>query len=184
VEDRLRQDAATLVTRLQQAGKRCHILSGDGSGHARQIAAELGVDAVHDNASPQAKLAYLQQLQAGGAQVLMLGDGLNDAPVLAGANVSIAMSDGTDLAKIAADALLLGQSLTPLLQVMGIVNRTYRIIRQNLAWAIGYNMLALPAAAAGLIPPWLSAIGMSASSLIVVINALRIHRQPAPTPDR
>lgn len=176
VEDRLREDAATLVQQLQQTGKRCHILSGDGSGHAREIGRQLGIADVRDNASPQTKLDYLKQLQAGGAQVLMLGDGLNDAPVLAGANVSIAMSDGTDLAKVAADGVLLGQSLSPLLQVLTIVSQTYRIIQQNLAWAIGYNLIALPVASAGLIPPWLSALGMSASSLIVVMNALRINR--------
>ncbi|HVK98426.1 MAG TPA: heavy metal translocating P-type ATPase [Dongiaceae bacterium] len=175
VEDRLREDAVTLVRQLQQAGKQCHILSGDGSGHAREIGRQLGIDAVRDNASPQAKLDYLKQLQAGGSKVLMVGDGLNDAPVLAGADVSIAMSDGTDLAKVAADGVLLGQSLSPLLQVLTTVQLTYRIIKQNLAWAIGYNLVALPLAAAGLIPPWLSALGMSASSLIVVVNALRIN---------
>lgn len=176
VEDRLREDALTLVNQLRQEGKTCHVLSGDGSGHAHEIARQLGIAQVHDNASPQDKLAYLQRLQQQGKKVLMLGDGLNDAPVLGGADVSIAMSDGTDLAKVAADGVLLGKSLTPLLQVLGIVRQTYRIIRQNHAWALWYNVLALPAAAAGLIPPWLSALGMSASSLIVVINALRINR--------
>lgn len=181
VEDPLRQDALTLVRQLQQAGQRCHVLSGDSSGHARDIARQLGIDAVCDNASPADKLAYLQHLQDKGARVLMLGDGLNDAPVLAGANVSIAMSDGTDLAKIAADGLLLGQSLSPLLGVLAIVRKTYRIIQQNLAWAIGYNLLAVPITAAGLVPPWLSALGMSASSLIVVANALRLNRHPPST---
>lgn len=176
VEDRLREDALTLVRQLQQDGKTCHILSGDASGHAREIGRALGIAQVRDNASPQDKLAYLQALQHDGKKVLMLGDGLNDAPVLGGADVAIAMAGGTDLAKVAADGVLLGQSLTPLLRVLSIVKQTYRIIRQNLAWALWYNVLALPAAAAGLIPPWLSAIGMSASSLIVVVNALRINR--------
>lgn len=176
VEDRLREDAITLVQQLRDEGKICHVLSGDASGHARDIARELGIDQVRDNATPQDKLDYLQLLQKDGKVVLMLGDGLNDAPVLGGADVSIAMSDGTDLAKVAADGVLLGQSLAPLLRVLGIVHQTYRIIRQNHAWALGYNVLALPAAAAGLIPPWLSAIGMSASSLIVVMNALRLNR--------
>lgn len=176
VEDRLREDAATLVAQLQKDGKTCHILSGDASGHAREIGQQLGIERIRDNASPQDKLAYLQQLQQQGRKVLMLGDGLNDAPVLGGADVAIAMSDGTDLAKVAADGVLLGQSLTPLLRVLTIVQKSYRIIRQNLAWALWYNVLALPAAAAGLIPPWASAIGMSASSLIVVLNALRINR--------
>lgn len=176
VEDRLREEAQALVTHFHRQGKTCHILSGDASGHAREVARLLGIEHVHDNATPQDKLEYLQQLQHAGKTVLMLGDGLNDAPVLGGADVSIAMSDGTDLAKVAADGVLLGQSLAPLLRVLDIVHQTYHIIRQNHAWALGYNVLALPAAAAGLIPPWLSAIGMSASSLIVVMNALRLHR--------
>lgn len=176
VEDQLRHDAADLIQLLKHEGRTCHILSGDGSGHAREIAGLLGIDQVRDNASPQDKLAYLKSLQAQGRHVLMLGDGLNDAPVLAGADVSIAMSDGTDLAKVAADGVLLGQSLTPVKHILGIVRQSYRVMRQNLAWALGYNIIALPLAAAGFVPPWLSAIGMSASSLIVVMNALRINR--------
>ena len=176
IEDRLRQDAAELVRQLQAEGKTCHILSGDASGHAQEVARQLGITALRSNASPQDKLDYLKALQQQGRKVLMLGDGLNDAPVLGGADVAIAMSDGTDLAKVAADGVLLGQSLSPLLRVLVIVRETYRIIRQNLTWALCYNVIALPAAAAGWIPPWASAIGMSASSLIVVLNALRLNR--------
>ena len=176
VEDEVRPDAPSLIRHLQRAGKRCHILSGDSSGHPQQLAADLGIDAVVSNVTPEQKLAAIRNLQQSGARVLMIGDGLNDAPVLAGADVSVAVAGATDLAQIAADAVLLSQSLQPLAAVLELVAKTYRIIRQNLAWAIGYNLLALPLAAAGFIPPWASALGMSASSLLVVLNAMRLNR--------
>ena len=179
IEDRIRPDAKRLVEQLTQDGKRCHILSGDASGHAREVAHQLGIKLVHDNATPEGKLDYLRKLQQEGRRVLMLGDGLNDAPVLAGADVSVAMAAGSDLAKVAADGVLLGQSLMPVAYVLRLVRLTYRIMKQNLAWAVIYNVLALPVAAAGLVPPWASALGMSASSLIVVVNALRINRYTA-----
>lgn len=176
IEDQLRGDAHTLVKHLQQSGKRCHVLSGDSSGHAEIVANHLGIESVSSNASPENKLAFIRLLQESGAKVLMLGDGLNDAPVLAGADVSIAVAGASDLAKVAADGILLSQSLQPLYEVLGLVEKTYRIIRQNLSWAILYNLTALPLAAAGFIPPWASALGMSASSLLVVINALRLNK--------
>ncbi|HAU16216.1 MAG: cbb3-type cytochrome oxidase assembly protein CcoS [Pseudomonadales bacterium] len=175
IEDQLRPDAERLLQRLQNNGLRCHILSGDSSGHAEAVARQLQVSSVVSNAAPQAKLDFIRRLQQSGACVLMLGDGLNDAPVLAGADVSIAVAGSTDLAKLAADGILLGNSLWPLTDVLQLVNKTYRIIRQNLGWAILYNLTALPLAAAGYIPPWASALGMSASSLLVVVNALRLN---------
>ncbi|MDX1692996.1 MAG: heavy metal translocating P-type ATPase [Ketobacteraceae bacterium] len=174
VADDIRQDAGILIQYLQQQGLTCHILSGDSSDHPHRVAETLGTDQVISGASPEAKLAYIRQLQAAGKRVLMVGDGLNDAPVLAGADVSIALSTGTDLAKVAADAVLLNHQISSLGDVVAVVRRTYRIIQQNLTWALMYNTLALPAAALGFIPPWLAAIGMSSSSLIVVFNALRI----------
>ena len=104
---------------------------------------------------------------------------MNDAPVLAGADVSVALSTGTDLAKVAADAVLLNHQISSLAQVVAVVHKTYHIIQQNLSWALLYNLLALPAAALGFVPPWLAAIGMSSSSLIVVLNALRIQKVAA-----
>ena len=178
IEDQLRPDADTLLRRLRESGTSCHILSGDSSGHAEEIARQLNVSSVVSNASPENKLAFIRGLQRSGARVLMLGDGLNDAPVLAGADVSIAVAGSSDLAKLAADGILLSQSLRPLTDIMTLVDKTYRIIRQNLGWAILYNLTALPLAAAGFIPPWASALGMSASSLLVVVNALRLN---APT---
>jgi len=180
IEDTLRPDAAELMAQLKANGMTCHILSGDSSGHAEQVARQLQIDAVRSNATPEDKLAYIRALQQNGGRVLMLGDGLNDAPVLAGADVSIAVAGSTDLAKVAADGVLLTQSLRPLGTILQLVHKTYRIIRQNLAWAIGYNLTALPLAAAGFIPPWASALGMSASSLLVVINALRLNSNREP----
>lgn len=176
VDDRLRPETADLIQTLQNRGKSVHILSGDASGHVIQIAQQLGVDNMTGNATPDDKLHYIQQLQQQQKTVLMVGDGLNDAPVLAAADVSIAMSDATDLAKVAADGVLLSQNLGTVQTVLDLVDKTYRIIRQNLGWALLYNVLALPLAAAGFIPPWASALGMSASSLLVVGNALRINR--------
>jgi len=106
----------------------------------------------------------------------MIGDGINDAPVLAGADTSIAPAHGALLAQTSADVIMLGDSLTPLTTAIQMSRKTMRIVRQNLAWAIVYNALALPLAATGFVPPWLAAIGMSASSLVVVLNALRLNR--------
>ncbi|GAH04749.1 unnamed protein product, partial [marine sediment metagenome] len=125
--------------------------------------------------SPQSKMEYVQHLQSQNKKVLMIGDGLNDAPVLSTANCSVSVSNGTDLAKIAADGILINPHINALIDVFQVTDKTYRVIKQNLSWAIGYNLCALPAAAMGYIPPWLAAIGMSFSSLFVVVNALRLH---------
>lgn len=179
VADDVRQDAPTLMAFLRREKLTCHILSGDSSDHPDTVGRQLGVDHVVSGATPQDKLDYIRGLQKQGKKVLMIGDGLNDAPVLAGADVSIALSTGTDLAKVAADAILLNHQISSLAQVVTVVRKTYAIIRQNLTWALGYNLLALPAAALGFVPPWAAAIGMSSSSLIVVFNALRIKRVKA-----
>ena len=122
------------------------------------------------------KLAIIEAAQKRGETVVMIGDGINDAPVLAGADTSIAPAHGALLAQTSADVIMLGDSLSPLTTAVEMSRKTMRIVRQNLAWAIVYNALALPLAAAGYVPPWAAAIGMSASSLIVVLNALRLNR--------
>ncbi|ARN74749.1 heavy metal translocating P-type ATPase [Oceanicoccus sagamiensis] len=180
LQDSLREDAQALVSGLQQQRLTVHLLSGDASGAAEQLSARLGIDRCTAGASPEQKLAYIQQLQAAGAKVLMLGDGINDVPVLAAADVSVAMSNASNLAKTHADSILLSGHLTAVLQLFSVASTTRSIIKQNLVWALSYNLLAIPLAAMAMIPPYLAAIGMSLSSLVVVLNALRVQRKGQP----
>jgi Cu2+-exporting ATPase len=175
--DEIRDDAATLIRNLKASGKTVVLLTGDNESTARRVAAAAGIDEVHASLRPEDKLAYLKRLQHQGAIVSMTGDGINDAPVLAGADVSIAMGSGSQLAAASADLILLSSRIDTIYQGFVLSVRTLSIIRQNLMWAIGYNILAVPAAAMGYIQPWLAAIGMSASSLVVVLNALRLSRK-------
>ncbi|MEJ2602810.1 MAG: heavy metal translocating P-type ATPase [Gammaproteobacteria bacterium] len=176
LRDQPREDAARVVAALHEAGITSAIASGDRPETVRDIAAALGVDDARGALSPEDKLDWVRAMQSAGETVALVGDGINDAPVLAGADVSIAMGAGTTLAQSSADAVLLGESLTPLLTAVDVARRTRRIIRQNIGWAIGYNLLAVPLAASGTLAPWMAAIGMSASSLLVVLNALRLRR--------
>ncbi|WP_309043236.1 heavy metal translocating P-type ATPase [Marinobacter sediminicola] len=177
LDDQPREDAAQAVKALQNAGIRTLLLSGDRSGHVREIADMLGIDEAIGQASPEQKLEILQKLKAEGHQVMMVGDGLNDLPSMAGAGISVAMGTAADLTQLKADAVLLNGQLMQLVEALDTSRRTRKIIRQNMAWALIYNVSALPLAAAGLVPPWLAAIGMSISSLIVVLNALRLGKQ-------
>ena len=177
LRDSLRDDAAAVVEALREAGIATAIASGDRPRTVADIAGRLGIDDARGDLRPEDKLAWVRRLQAAGEKVALVGDGINDAPVLAGADVSVAMGAGTTLAQSSADAVLLGDSLAPLLTAVELSRRTHRIIRQNIGWAIGYNVLAVPLAASGLLAPWMAAIGMSASSLLVVLNALRLRRR-------
>ncbi|MFA7316045.1 MAG: heavy metal translocating P-type ATPase [Sulfuricella sp.] len=172
--DMLRPDAADLVSGLQQRGKAVVLLSGDQEDAALQVANELGIVTVRAAMTPQGKLDYVRALQAEGAVVAMVGDGVNGAPVLAAADVSIAMGGGTQVARASADMILLSEHLLHLHAGLDVAVRTRHVIRQNLTWAFAYNMLAIPLAALGYITPWMAGIGMSASSLLVVLNALRL----------
>jgi Cu2+-exporting ATPase len=180
--DGLRPDAQAIVKKFQAMGKEVILLSGDRQAVVTQVASRLGIDAACGEQSPEQKLAFLRALQGSGGVVAMIGDGINDAAVLHAADVSFAMGGGAALAQLNADCLLLSGRLSTLGEVSDVASRTIRIIRQNLAWATLYNLVAIPAAAFGLLNPWLSGIGMSLSSAVVVLNALRLRRS-ARTPE-
>ncbi|WP_413485011.1 heavy metal translocating P-type ATPase [Shewanella baltica] len=175
IQDNIRQDSKATIEMLKQQGCRISIASGDSSGHVHQLAKELGIDDVHSGLTPADKLALVTRLQQH-TRVAMFGDGINDAPVLAGADLSVAMGSGSAIAKNSADLILLGDHLSRFTQAVSVAKLTTQIIRQNLAWALGYNALILPLAVTGHVAPYIAAIGMSASSLIVVGNSLRLLR--------
>ncbi|SCW44342.1 MULTISPECIES: heavy metal translocating P-type ATPase [unclassified Pseudomonas] len=178
LDDRLRADAPALLAACKARGWRTLLLSGDSSPMVASVAAELGIDEARGGLRPDDKLAVLQQLHQQGRKVLMLGDGVNDVPVLAAADISVAMGSATDLAKTSADAVLLSNRLDALIHAFDLARRTRRVIVENLVWAGLYNGLMLPFAALGWITPVWAAVGMSISSLTVVLNALRLTRQP------
>jgi Cu2+-exporting ATPase len=174
--DGVRPEAHGVVRRFHQAGKKVVLLSGDQQQAAEAVAGQLGIDEALGGRLPQQKLDYVRALQEAGAVVAMVGDGVNDAAVLRGADVSFAMGGGAALAQLNADCVLLGDGLGPLADAANTARRTLGVIRQNLLWATAYNLAAIPAAACGLLNPWLSGIGMAASSALVVGNALRLRR--------
>lgn len=174
--DGLREEAADVVHRIRASGKTVVLLSGDEQHAAQAVAARLGISTAIGGKLPQEKLAYVRRLQQDGAVVAMIGDGINDAAVLRGADVSFAMGRGAELAQLHADGVLMGDSLAPLADTLDTARRTLAVIRQNLAWATVYNVAAIPAAATGLLNPWLAGIGMAASSAVVVLNALRLRK--------
>jgi len=178
LNDRLRDDAPALLHACKRRGWKTVLLSGDSSPMVGEIARQLGIEDAYAGMTPTDKLTHLQQLQAKGHRVLMLGDGVNDAPVLAAADISVAMGSATDLAKTSADAVLLSNRLDSLVQAFAVARRSRRIIIENLVWASLYNGLILPFAAIGWVTPLWAALGMSASSLMVVLNALRLTRLP------
>ena len=159
---------------MRQRGIDVRILSGDRKAYVKSIANQLGIEHYDAEQLPDDKLAKVKQLQAKGHKVAMVGDGINDAPVLAASDLSISLSVGTDLARAASDLIINGGQLAPIIDSMKITTKMMRIIRQNFSWAIAYNIIAVPFSMAGLVQPWLAAIGMSVSSLIVVLNALRL----------
>ena len=179
LDDRLRSDAPALLAACKARGWRTLLLSGDSSPMVASVAAELGIDEARGGLRPDDKLQVLKQLQEQGHKVLMLGDGVNDVPVLAAADISVAMGSATDLAKTSADAVLLSNRLDALVQAFSLARRTRRVIIENLLWAGLYNGLMLPFAALGWITPVWAAVGMSISTLTVVLNALRLTRLPS-----
>ncbi len=174
LRDRLRDEAREVVDALAARGLRVHLLSGDRLASAQAVAGELAIAHVRAEAAPDDKLEYVRGLQREGGRVAMIGDGINDAPVLAAADVSVAVGAASSLARTAASVVLLGGSLRELAALHALARRTRRVVRQNLGWALVYNAAAIPAAAFGWVPPWLAALGMTGSSLLVVLNALRL----------
>jgi len=174
----LRRDCATTIAALRARGLAIHLASGDAPARVASVAQRLGIKTSRARQSAEDKLALVRGLQSQGRVVLMVGDGINDAPVLAGADVSVSFAEGAALAHRASDLLLTGASLNGLDAAINIARRTRRVIRQNLGWAIAYNLTALPLAACGLVEPWLAALGMAGSSLLVTLNSLRLLRQP------
>lgn len=176
LSDAIRPDTAKLIASLRRSGREVLLLTGDNEAAAHRVADEVGIEQLAWRLSPEGKLDKLRQLQAEGAVVAMVGDGVNDAAVLAGAQVSVAMGGGADVAAASADVVLVADRLQALADGFTTARRTLWTVRQNISWAIGYNLLALPAAAAGLVAPWMAAIGMSLSSLLVVANASRLRK--------
>ena len=177
--DTLRAEAVPLAQRLSAEGLGLGVLSGDSPSVVASVAKTLGIADAHGGMSPQGKQAWIAELQKNPqAVVAMVGDGVNDAPVLAQAHVSVAMGGGTDLARNQADIVLLNENLGSLGRAILLARKTLRIVRQNLWWSFIYNFTSVPLAMAGLVTPWMAGIGMAGSSLLVVLNALRLQRIP------
>ncbi len=174
--EQARAEAATTLRRLDALQVGVELASGDGQAAVRRFADGLGIATARGRMSPEDKLAHVRELQAAGRTVAMVGDGINDGPVLAGADVSFALGDGNAMAARAADLVLAAPQLLRIPQSIALARRTQAIIRQNLGWALAYNLIALPAAAMGMVTPWQAALGMAVSSLIVTLNALRLAR--------
>ena len=172
--DELRENSKSLIHYLQQQGKKIILMSGDHRSIVDLVADNLDIDKHHAELKPEDKLNNIAKLQDQGYQVCMIGDGINDAPAFAQADVAIAMTDASDITKLNADILLLNNKIESLKTMLKIVTKTNRTIQMNFTWALAYNIIALPFAIAGFITPWMAALGMSLSSLIVVINASKI----------
>ena len=179
--DRLRPDVEAALAQLKGLGIEATILSGDNADAVAEIARSTGL-AGQSAASPADKFAAIRRQQGAGHRVLMAGDGLNDGPALAAADASIAPGTASDAGRQAADIVFLGDSLLALPRSVMAARRTMRVVRQNFALAIGYNVLAVPLAIGGLVTPLIAASAMSASSLIVIANSLRLARMPAMGP--
>jgi Cu2+-exporting ATPase len=176
LQDAMRPDAAALVDELRRRGRFVMLLSGDGEPAVRAVAAQAGIPHWRARMRPEQKQAAVRELQAQGAVVAMVGDGVNDAPVLAQAQVSIAMGSGAALAQGAADFVLVSSRLPDIARALRLARKARRVVRENLAWAFAYNVVALPLAMGGWLTPWMAGAGMSASSLLVVLNAMRSAR--------
>ncbi|MCD6663781.1 MAG: cation-translocating P-type ATPase [Comamonas sp.] len=176
-EEDLRGDAAQTVAALRAQGLDCRLLSGDRDATVRRIGLVAGIDAAIGDCTPDDKLRQLQALHRQGHRTAMVGDGLNDGPVLAAAHVSFAFGRAVPLAQARSDFVVLGEQLMPLAWAHRYARRTMDVVRQNLGWALFYNAAALPLAVLGFMPAWAAGLGMAASSLLVVANAMRLNRE-------
>ena len=181
----IRPEAYELIRSLQESGKAVHLLSGDKSAHVEYLASSLHIESenVRSGFTPEQKLEYIESLQsshtdtASRRYAVMIGDGINDSPAMASASVSVAMAGATDITKVNADMILMKESLTLIDYAYRLSRKTRRIIKQNIIWAVSYNLIGVPLAMVGLVTPWIAALGMSFSSLVVVLNALRLAKK-------
>lgn len=176
----VRADARQTVQALQQAGCTVRLVSGDSHRAVARVATEVGIEDFSAACTPSDKLQALRQAQGAGRRVAVVGDGLNDGPVLAGAHVSFAFGQAVPLAQARSDFIVLGERLQAVAQTLLLARQTVRVVRQNLLWAAGYNALCVPLAVVGWLPAWLAGLGMGLSSLIVIVNALRLARWQSP----
>ena len=174
-QDRIREHAGDVLNTIRKQGNAIEMLTGDRRAVAEQVGRELGIAEIRADLAPRDKLEVVRAANRDGDVTVMVGDGVNDAPVIGGAHVSIALGNHVDLTTTAADIVILNRDVSGIEYLLALSRRVVRIVRQNFAWAIAYNMIAIPAAALSLVPPWLAAIGMSASSVVVVLNALRVR---------
>jgi Cu2+-exporting ATPase len=178
--DDLRPEAAETLAELSRLGLSVELLSGDRSDAVAAIARQTGIEVFHAEQRPDDKIAHLEALRRQGRKVLMVGDGLNDAPALAAAHVSMSPSSAADISQTTADFVFQGESLSPLIETYLVASKARRLILQNFALAALYNLIALPLAMAGLVTPLVAAVAMSSSSLVVTLNALRLHSKKVP----
>lgn len=182
LDEGVREEAAAVVAQLHALGLETRLLSGDQSQAAERVARQLGITQVVAQASPERKLAEVLALQQQGHRLAMVGDGLNDGPVLARADSSFALGHGAPLAQAQSDFVVQSGQLDELVAAIVLARKTLAVVRQNLLWAAVYNLVAVPLALAGWMPPWLAGLGMAASSLLVIGNALRLARPPQSRP--
>jgi Cu2+-exporting ATPase len=180
IVETIKLDAVSAIRTLQKNNIQVEVLSGDRLQSVQRIAAMVGIHGIFGNCTPQDKLAHIQLLQQQGHKVAMVGDGLNDGPVLASAHVSIAMGQAVPLAQAQSDFVVMGGQLAMVLYLITQAKRTMRIVKQNLIWAAVYNAVCVPLAVVGLLPAWLAGLGMALSSLLVILNAARLSRGSAP----